>query len=141
MAYGNVAARHRLGLSARACNTLHQWALARLEGYTGRHEDLSWPLVAPHVTCEGLLAVRGCGQAVVDEIARALRAAGHGLPGHAAADDGGIVLARGSSVRLAGRARPLVVADYAVMGDEVLVRLRPERPGKTVGSARPASGA
>lgn len=130
MAYGNVAARHRLGLSARACNVLHQWALVRLQGYSGRHDDLSWAGVAPHLTCEGLLAVRGCGQSVVDEIASALHRAGFRLQGHAAAalPERPAVLARGSRVQIAGRARPLVVADYAVMGEDVLLRLRAERP-------------
>jgi hypothetical protein len=126
MAYGNIAARHRMGLSARAYTVLHQWAAANVPGFSGRHEDMSWALVA-EASAPALLQVRGCGHAALDEIAESMRAAGLSLRDHAAAaDDRPAHLARGSKVYLAGRRRPMVVADYAAMGDEVLLKLRSE---------------
>ena len=133
MAYGNVAARLRLGLSARAYNALYLWAVEHAPGFSGRHEEMAWPLAAG-VTAQALMGVRGCGHAAVDEIAAAMRAAGLSLPDHpAAAAERPPSLARGSRVYLAGRAKPLVVADYVAMGDDILVRLRAEEGGEEAG--------
>jgi hypothetical protein len=123
MAYGNIAARHRLGLSARAYNALFQWAKEHASGFGGRHEELTWDLLSG-VTAQALLKQRGCGHAVLDEIAGAMKQAGLAMPDHAASQERPPSLARGSKVLLAGRSRPMVVVDYAAMGEDVLVRLR-----------------
>lgn len=125
MAYGNIAARLRMGLSARAYRSLHQWAAASVPGFSGRHEDMSWPLVAG-VTARALQGVHGCGPTLIDEIAAAMSGVGLAMADHGALEREHVPLARGSRVYLAGRARALIVADYALLGEDVLMRLRPD---------------
>jgi hypothetical protein len=122
MLYGSTPARHRMGLSARAYRALHQWAREHVQGFSGRHEDMNWAMF-DGLTSADLLQLPSCGHSTVDEIARALKAEGRTLPGHAAAASP-VTLTRGSRVYLAGRTRPMVVADFAPMGQEVLLRLR-----------------
>lgn len=119
--YGSTAARHRMGISARAYRALHQWARENIEGFGG-HEQMSWPLFAG-LTTAGLLKMPNCGHATIDEIAVAMGRAGLTLPGHADVDKP-VTLTRGSKVFVAGRTRPLVVSDFAPMGADVLLRLR-----------------
>ena len=125
MLYGSTSARHRMGVSARAYRALHQWAREHVGGFGGDHEEMSWRLFS-EVHCAELLAQPNCGQNTVDEIALAMKAAGLSLVGHAAAADGPVTLTRGSKVFVAGRTRPMVVADLAAMGPDVLLRLRLE---------------
>ena len=122
--YGSTAARHRLGLSARAYRALHQWARDHVDGFTGAHEEMSWPLFE-RLTTADLLRTPNCGHATVDEIAVAMSAAGMLLAGHADVERP-VTLSRGSKVYVAGRTRPMVVADLAAMGSDVLLRLRLE---------------
>ena len=90
---------------------------------------MSWPLVAA-VTGRALQAIRGCGPTLIDEIAGAMQDAGLAMADHSAASREDPTLARGSKVYLAGRPRRMIVADYAPLGDEVVVRLRPEPTAK-----------
>ena len=124
MLYGSTAARHRMGVSARAYRALHQWARERVDGFSGRHEDMSWPLF-DGLTAADLLQLPNCGHATVDEIAVAMAGAGMPLPGHAEIDRP-VTLSRGSKVYVAGRSRAMVVTDFAPMGHEMLLRLRVE---------------
>jgi hypothetical protein len=124
MLYGSTAARHRMGVSARAYRALHQWARERVDGFAGSHEEMNWGLLQG-ITCAELLELPNCGHSTVDEIARAMAEVGMTLPGHAAAAEP-VTLTRGSKVFVAGRTRPLVVADVAAMGTDVLLRLRLE---------------
>ena len=124
MLYGSTAARNRLGVSARAYRALHQWARERAEGFSGRHEDMTWGLFGG-LTCRDLLQIPNCGHSTVDEIAMAMNGVGLSLPDHAAVERP-VTLTRGSKVFLAGRSRPMVVADLAHMGPDVLLRLRVE---------------
>ena len=120
--YGSTAARHRLGVSARAYRALHQWARENVSDFNGDHERMSWPLFAELTTAD-LLHMPNCGHATIDEIALAMGAAGLSLQGHAEVEKP-VTLARGSKVFVPGRARPMVVSDYAPMGADVLLRLR-----------------
>ena len=125
MLYGSTAARHRMGISARAYRALHQWAREHVDGFGGDHAEVSWSMFTG-VHCTQLLAQPNCGHSTVDEIALAMKAAGLSLAGHAAAAQTPVTLTRGSKVFVAGRTRPMVVADFAAMGPDVLLRLRLE---------------
>ena len=125
MLYGSTSARHRMGVSARAYRALHQWAREHLDGFGGDHDQMSWSLFSDVQSAE-LLALPNCGHSTVDEIASAMKAAGLSLAGHAAAAETPVTLTRGSKVFFAGRTRPMVVADLAAMGPDVLLRLRLE---------------
>ena len=122
--YGSTAARHRMGVSARAYRALHQWAREHVDGFSGAHEEMGWPLFADLATAD-LLRMPNCGHATVDEIALAMKSAGMALQGHADVERP-VTLTRGSKVFVAGRTRPMVVADLAPMGADVLLRLRLE---------------
>lgn len=122
--YGSTAARHRLGVSARAYRALHQWAREHVEGFNGSHEEMGWALFAGLTTTD-LLRTHNCGHATIDEIAVAMSAAGLTLAGHADIERP-VTLSRGSKVYVAGRTRPMVVSDFAAMGDDLLLRLRVE---------------
>jgi len=122
--YGSTAARHRMGVSARAYRALHQWAREHVEGFTGEHEAMEWRLFGGLTTAD-LLRTPNCGHATIDEIAVAMTGAGLALAGHADVERP-VTLSRGSKVYLAGRTRPMVVADFAAMGQDVLLRLRIE---------------
>ena len=122
--YGSTAARHRMGVSARAYRALHQWARENAPGFSGSHEEMSWPLFAD-LSAADLLQLPNCGHATVDEIALAMAGAGLLLSGHAEVERP-VTLTRGSKVYVAGRTRPMVVADFAAMGHDVLLRLRAE---------------
>ena len=122
--YGSTAARHRLGVSARAYRALHHWAREHVEGFNGAHESMEWGLFTGLTSAE-LLRTPNCGHATIDEIAVAMNAAGLTLAGHADVERP-VTLSRGSKVFVAGRTRPMVVADLAPMGADVLLRLRVE---------------
>ena len=122
--YGSTAARHRMGVSARAYRALHHWALQHVDGFDGSHEAMNWGLFG-QLTTPDLLDLPNCGHATIDEIAVAMSGAGMTLAGHADVDKP-VTLARGSKVYVAGRTRPMVVADFAAMGHDVLLRLRAE---------------
>jgi len=122
MKYGAVAARNRMGLTARAYRVLHEWTRQHVPNFSAAHEDMTWTLVAP-ATAEQLLAIPECGQKTADEIAAAMRRQGLTLHGHEAVLEP-MTLARGSRVFLAGRSRPLVVVDVGRIGGDVLLRLR-----------------
>ncbi len=113
-----------MGVSARAYRALHQWAREHVDGFDGAHEEMRWPLFTGLGTAD-LLQLPNCGHATVDEIAVAMSAAGLTLAGHADVERP-VTLSRGSKVYVAGRTRPMVVADYAAMGQDVLLRLRLE---------------
>lgn len=123
MAYSSIEARHRLGISARAYRALHQWAIANLPGFKGRHEEMTWRLLSG-LKASDLTGLSDCGQKTIDEIAIAMRDAGFPLAGHGTAQDGAITLGRGSKVYVSGRTRPLVVTDVGSLGEDVLLRLR-----------------
>ena len=120
--YGSTAARHRMGVSARAYRALHQWARDHVGGFDGSHEAMDWALFAG-LTTSDLLQTPNCGHATIDEIALAMSSAGMTLAGHNDVDRP-VTLSRGSKVFVAGRSRPLVVTDFAPMGADVLLRLR-----------------
>ena len=122
--YGSTAARHRMGVSARAYRALHQWAREHVDGFGGSHEEMGWPLFAGLSTGD-LLRTPNCGHATIDEIAVAMSAAGLSLAGHADIERP-VTLSRGSKVYVAGRTRPMVVSDFAAMGEDLLLRLRVE---------------
>ena len=122
--YGSTAARHRLGVSARAYRALHEWARERVDGFSGAHEDMAWRLFSG-LGAADLLQLPNCGHATVDEIAGAMARAGLTLAGHADLERP-VTLTRGSKVYVAGRTRPMIVADFAAMGHDVLLRLRAE---------------
>ena len=120
--YGSTAARHRMGVSARAYRALHQWARDHVDGFHGAHEDMEWRLFGGLTTAD-LLRTPNCGHATIDEIAVAMTGAGMSLAGHADVERP-VTLSRGSKVYVAGRTRPMVVADFSPMGQDLLLRLR-----------------
>jgi len=125
MAYASTAARNRMGVTGRGYRLLHRWACGRAPGFSGRHEDMSWAVVAG-VTGAELMQLPDCGFKTLDEIAAAMREAGLTLPDHPRQADAAPVLHRGDRVFLPGRSRPLVVDDFATLGEEVLLRLKKE---------------
>lgn len=122
--YGSTAARHRMGVSARAYRALHAWAREHVDGFSGAHEEMGWSLFKG-LSRGDLLRMPNCGHATVDEIAVAMNEAGLTLTGHADLERP-VTLTRGSKVYVAGRTRPMVVADFAAMGEDLLLRLRLE---------------